>query len=656
MNEFITQEKIRKKMVKRAEILMDETNYNLKNVPPLPSESEQMIKFVYGKTQDIPLDDSVVEPPSPNTSLKKANEYLLKLTNKGFMKSTTLSRDDPIRVYSLRNKKTNVTQNNVVERVETQANNTHNVSPMYNYLTSMKVVKKCFADIQSLPFKLKNDEIIVTNKFVSRVSSLAYGMIANGSFDLKKRKRQQLQANTTKFVKNVSEIRNELIQNAFSRDLINISGLSPQAKTEFSNLMKLDEKKSDLPAIHTFHNTFIQNFYGDEYSDSSHDEDEKDQQIFQRAFDESTSIAEKIPREYRPSFLFPGESLKVLPKKTSQIRNDIPQLIIDSHDKRPKTTGSIAQSCSIPQKSCRIILNTTRTTIKEPTVDENQKNENQEDLFSARSLRETYWKGDDPLKDQRIQNETEPLPTFQKLSHIVPIEITPIELIDPPLPHIYIDSLYEKNRIKNRIERRKSKTQSSMRLIQTPTIHSENNTYKSTESSIYDKNTERNAAEFLASHSEFEKGQSEIHNRLNEIWDKLGFSIQQKLEMVLKYSKDLDESTRLVDALDLWEQAYLTIIQYQTCYLALKDFLHIESDTIRERKRVFLEQILLELHNSEEAVLNIGHLLKQNCGDELIIKRKKSNDLIESRRMNLHMRLSEMGLLSILKPDGHSHK
>ena len=135
-----------------------------------------------------------------------------------------------------------------------------------------------------------------------------------------------------------------------------------------------------------------------------------------------------------------------------------------------------------------------------------------------------------------------------------------------------------------------------------------------------------------------DKGESSVHERLAQIWDQIGFSITDKLNMVLKYSHDLEESSKLGEALDLWEEALKTIDNYNKAYSAYKDFLKLDRSAITgSTLDNALQNLQTDLELNTKAVRRIAELLKATCGDDLIIKRHRAEELIQIRRQNLRM-------------------
>jgi len=104
--------------------------------------------------------------------------------------------------------------------------------------------------------------------------------------------------------------------------------------------------------------------------------------------------------------------------------------------------------------------------------------------------------------------------------------------------------------------------------------------FPSVESGAYDAaRRETRAMEFLVAHiAEIIAADmtSPIHARLEAIWETLGFSVAQKLDMVVRYTRDPDDTTKLPEALAFWEHAEKVVNRYESAYHAVCDFVQLE--------------------------------------------------------------------------------
>lgn len=137
--------------------------------------------------------------------------------------------------------------------------------------------------------------------------------------------------------------------------------------------------------------------------------------------------------------------------------------------------------------------------------------------------------------------------------------------------------------------------------------------------------------------SKSSKKSSLIVSKLQEIWENLGFSVQQKISLLVKYTSSIEESQRLNEALNFWEMTFNIVLRYNDSYRELKDFIKIEAPTSKNA-RATCEMFKQQIENCEENVKQIAENLLLTFGDELIINRKTVQQIIPQR----HKKMMEM--------------
>jgi hypothetical protein len=123
----------------------------------------------------------------------------------------------------------------------------------------------------------------------------------------------------------------------------------------------------------------------------------------------------------------------------------------------------------------------------------------------------------------------------------------------------------------------------------------------------------------------FDEG-SGLYERIGRIWDSLGFSARDKLEMTIKYSDGAAASQRFVVAAKLWETAGMAVHLYEKAYKSLKDCLNV-----REQPSV-VKLCEESFETAEEGIRAIAQRLRTQCDDWLVIKQRSAADLLHSRR------------------------
>ena len=131
-----------------------------------------------------------------------------------------------------------------------------------------------------------------------------------------------------------------------------------------------------------------------------------------------------------------------------------------------------------------------------------------------------------------------------------------------------------------------------------------------------------------------------MHERLKKVWDQLGFSVQQKLEMAVKYTNISDDYGRFVNAVQKWEDAFQILEDYDKAYKDLKEFLR---DSARTDKAHAFRQLKSAFETADTAVRETAALMKAQYDDELVMRRKQATDLCDARKYKLEILMKQQG-------------
>lgn len=159
-------------------------------------------------------------------------------------------------------------------------------------------------------------------------------------------------------------------------------------------------------------------------------------------------------------------------------------------------------------------------------------------------------------------------------------------------------------------------------------------------------NTNKDDMKFLMEQTKELKSENTgcaVHDKLDQIWEKLGFSISQKLEMVVKYSKDVEESSKMHEALSLWETALAFSEQYENCYTAMKDFLKLEAANA-SYAAVTIANMKEEMSEIVDSLKQVAGRLRQSYNDELIINRKSISQLVNDHQIKLRFLCKDLNI------------
>ncbi|EAY03956.1 hypothetical protein TVAG_314860 [Trichomonas vaginalis G3] len=603
------------------------------DVPPISGERKEFLHFKYGYPLTLPVDEKIEEPLSPNSSIKKAANYVFHLQDRGFVDLGGIPRDDPLSVYknSIRSAAARPKKALVKEDQDLEDKGYMN-EPEYQELVTMNIVVESIKLIEQLPFIYTNDIIIWVDKFNSKVGTIARSHILAGEFTYRKRTRKQLLDSTKKFYNEVIEIRKMIIKNVFDLKLVHFNKIS--RKLEEAIGVKVPrpvkvEKPIEKSAFVQLKEVKTRQF---------------DNEILQKVYEGTSSPVTSLPPSYRPSSAFLDDSYfakfaQTLHNSVTEARRQLDSVAFDrtpaSTPARPKTQQTTPiKKLEIPQKKKIMILGNKTTRKKQEAPPKPVPKPNKQELSS---LHRNFWEMDDPLAS-REGKFTEPFEQFKKITDLDSVEFLTSQnnSSHDPLPFIALNLEPQPKNV------RKPTREEMVFNQSTPP----NEPIVLVEPKLEDIKVKQNyevagqnkdAMVYLLSLPP-DKGESKVHARLEQIWDSIGFGIIDKLDMVLKYSHDLEESGKLSESLDLWEEALRTIEVYNRAYSSLKDFLKL-GDTAGGgiHRQTILEDLRKDLNNSIDGVRYIARMLRETTGDELVIRRRKAEDLIALRNQKLAM-------------------
>lgn len=135
-----------------------------------------------------------------------------------------------------------------------------------------------------------------------------------------------------------------------------------------------------------------------------------------------------------------------------------------------------------------------------------------------------------------------------------------------------------------------------------------------------------------------DRGGREAFNMLQTIWNELGFTVQQRLNLVLKYTQDVSESVKLDEALSEWNIALSVANNYERNYQDYKRLLRNEV-LCRNKEQMMISKRAYE--TQEEMLRDIGRQLNLKFADDFIYKGVKATELIERRRDKIEALVKE---------------
>jgi len=614
-------------------------------MPRLSPSKESLARLLYGIPNELPIEHDPIDPPSPRTTMTKAAEYVLHLKKKGMLKITAEKPDDVFtRFYQYKRMFQHEPQQ--VEIVEAPKSISLEEYQYFWHLTeTVQTYKK---EIARLPYIDTIYQSHALDKFEDYVSSIVRIMKHDGKLDAPKT-RQSLNSTMKFFVLSVVDARKRLISEFLESKRIIYEKLTPETASEFIDYAPKQEKKAE------------------EVVQKVRSETKKSDEIENRILSQLCDTVNLFPPSYRGAIpVLSGEMKIDQPSIINSIENSIKDPYLSSRPKNrastvPCETRFINPVLTKPKSKPRILMS--QTSHGSRPGNNNSRNSPLINTFSQNESREAYWRLNDPLKYDRMGTFNCPLTKISELCSDMSYNISPIEEIDGSLPQAvedipnpksnvfvidskephdaYITPKQSRVRTPRQIDKReekRSKMNEHLAAVIKAQANGEQKIGYSTNSSG------KRDMDYLLEQSVListDNSGDSIHKRLDEIWSKLGFSIHQKLDMVVKYSQTIEESNRLSEALDFWEKAFHSVTRYDSLYKQIKDFLRIEMGFFDPKNSTY-NQLLEDLKNSEIVVLQVSNQMKSVFGDELILNRKPVDTLILDRRKKLELLITHL--------------
>ena len=640
--------------------------------PIIPLQDENDVRNVYGAPPSI----DVIPPLNPkpvDEAITDAGKYIIKMQKKGFIKL----QDDiknPNQIYQSSIMKYNKNKKESEESAQRQKKPEKALEPYQTFWQTSDIVKKTVNELNQLQFENSFEHLEVESRFRDQVASFVRVMNHNGMLEQNNKSRAELMDITKLFVDKVKEIRTNLFKNYLSKNILLYSKLNKKQQKEF-----IEFKPKNAEPVHQMQ---IQSA------------EKLDSTFLNRIRQASTNL----PKAYQMTNLgFDDAPLSInhvkLHKEMKQLAasmhsavDRIPAPIIPNYDekaekKNPKDDQSIPRkrvnviaTPKISRKGGNSVLSKRPPLkpIKNPTLDNQSQQLEKSSLpkLTQKQIYNKYWENQDPLAEIRQGFAPNALQIINDLAQKSNkdymslfstsdsesaaqnndssndqnqnVSITQIE------DQYESDNPIQLEQIQKEKRRRKVKTndQASLRdnIFSTSVLNLRLDDEEVAQNSIpfarrnYIFDPKSDDIQYLIQQSaDLENGDMShaIYKRLEAIWENLGFSASQKLQMVIKYSESTEESSKLNSALKFWEEANNSAINYQKAYIALKDFLKYNCISDKDKPTTSIIDLKDKMYESEKNLLQVAKTLKSMFCDDLVFHGKKVDDIIKSRRMKL---------------------
>lgn len=598
-------------------------------------EKKKYLRYNYGAGGDLPLDYQIIQPKTPTEGLKEAGKYLFEQEDRGFIRPTTRPRDDPLSYYaensrilsfSPKAKENPRVSREDIERIK--QNYAHGREK--KFAIEFDCVKKSVKTLSLLLFTVKNEQILAIDNFYQRVVDLSSGIHFQMLFDGKEHHKLQLMKITNEFIVNVRKICSDIIRRYIKAGEIVLDSLTANQRIEFLDLMPRVEAPPPppQPVIHE-HKEEI--------------DPKKKERVKKAEMKQLESTFERysaLPSIYRPSSEILNDH--VVNQNHQQLQRfvrDSVSLMSNVKLSPPKTAPlgkrKIEPSISAPNALNQNLIKSSILGKKSYSMAKIPK-ENL-DLFTEEKS-PLLWEITDPLYNIRGGTKFDPMKEFQidvpcidasyddgeiELPFKLGLKIEE-KLPPPPPPPPKVEVTIDPREIEREslptIEfSRYSPYIPEMELNNDPEF------------------TDKSPLEIIKENSTFFKGSdSNVFKELEETWESLGFTTQQKLGMVIKYSESLS-SISLSESIVHWNNAKHAVLSYDRCYIELKDYLKFpyQRDSNDGIKETTLKDIENDFDEKEALVKSAAKKLKEMCDDDLLFKRRTINDIMASRRLKI---------------------
>lgn len=621
-------------------------------------KKQKLLKFVYGTDDEIPMSMPLTRPPSPTSALAKAGEFVLKSQTKGYLPKMKKGMQ-PHDIY-----KDNLVPMFLRERAEMERkrkehkhlgpSEKYKEEPFQDFWQTSHIVMTSCEEIQQLPFMDKQDIPVTEGKLREDVASYVRVLNHKGLLNFKNKTRQQLAAIMLDFVKEVQKIRYKLIDSCFKNGIINKMQIPQKYKDEFPQ--HFPKQDTTLPQLSMSYKLIHQK-----------DNPELEKKIVMTML----SRLDRLPETYKVIHFPDNDKVKAAKKEEFQKHLLETTKLIDFELSAPPSRCPATQPVSprgigIPVKRHPNIISqpftrqNSRTCFELENKAEEEEEEEEEYMDAS-----VFWRATDPLKNLRGGDYIDPLQQMSQIADEFKINVDeyvddgleveiPFQLSAPPRVPTNTTPKKDEDDDEDTFDEndlfKKKNDNNNRRLSLVEASNSavgSFNVLRNISQVNYD--TEANKTkdmQYLINQSIMlidNSSEDQVHEKLKQIWSELGFNFNQKIEMLVKYTKNTDEGSKLTDALSYWEEAYAAFIHYDHVYQDIKDFFRIEYHHSNGKGRISYQHLEQDLCAAETSIRSVADSLKRMFQDELIIKKKRAADLMIARRKKIAIIKQDVG-------------
>ena len=602
----------------------------------LSDDEKYNIKFRYGTPSMLPI-DNLERPPSPEERINNAGRFLERECTKGFIRKFDLH--DYTRTL-LRPALMSQARAASVAHKPLDLRMLCENEPWQRFWHSLPVVTNLMDEIEALPFKKPLDIPLVKGKVTEMVADLIRGFKRDNRLNEKANSDKRLRESMRIFVVSVREMRPKVIEYAITQKLLFNDQLKNKYYEEFGHLL---EKRPE-PV---------------EEEEAAPKKEVTNVALESRMIDYIEENCMALPACYRPrdiETLLMEDTKAKMRKDTERMLSRLPGIVLPAaQTSRSKVTGRRAQSeMKKPQRDVKLLMSEIKKPEELPPVAHTPQPHVAKDPYH------TFWETEDPLMHGGDGKDAARTGTLDHLFSYVdqfgdeikvklaeetkvgdvtdpfPLETTALKQNGPTLigdvwntadlPSVDPTPPTTSPEERERRNKRLLVEQLLTDLIAKPQAFT-----------LEAQKRRNQAKEFMQKyslHTTISPEGEAMFERMQEIWNSLGFSMQQRLDLVLKYTKGVEESMRLGAAVNFWEMTLQTVNQYLKSYETLRSFIKNEAAKTRF-PRAKINVMRQDLKVKEDAVLRVADNLMKTYNDQLIIKRIRADDYIVQKRRKI---------------------
>ena len=634
--------------MERYEAALKEIDSHLDVRMPVNPDDLVEVRRKYSRGSSLPV-ERPLKPATPSQSISRAGEYVMKQARKGFV---NISKDlsSPTEIYNTHF--VPLKFHEAEREIDLPTEPSYLSEDFQKFWQSTDIVTRTVEELQALPFQDSRDHDECERRYREMIAKVVRKMKQCGLLDERRKTRQQLARIMQSFMATAKRKRLKLIRSYLTEKRLSWENLNESQQREFPEFAPPPPPEPTPEP-------------------EQPRRQEISREVNTRVIKQVMATARGLPSVYKVQGLTEEENTSSQRKlgfqrglaaaeRAMRSAVDRPPRPLFGDDTAPKTERILKAGDDAWRRQRGIVL-TSMTARRPPTVIFRRPAKVIEPKLSTHDQYARFWAESDPLKRERQGIFFNPLDQLADVAKgFRGVDTKPIEVRDEDVEMPFTLESSRKS------EEKKEETEPvSVVVAEEEDISDRVFSTSVCKTRVVEENlieepkpvplyggydggrAESDDVKFLAERTEDLKGREgeEAHRRLEKIWAQLGFSIQQKLDMAIKYSSTIEQSGRLAEALNLWDAAFTASEAYEKAYTRAKDFLRIEAPT-SNHVDVTYGVLLVALKEAEDSLIQIEARLKQQLGDEFVVRRRRIQDLMEQRRMKLKIMSKELGLSS----------